>query len=72
MTHRVRRADHAEAAGRDESHAETQSDVIPKYIAMRWVQCLTRLFGKEIQRCEQCRGSVKITATIRGPFSRVP
>jgi hypothetical protein len=34
---------------------------------MSWAQRLRRVFGVEIQRCDDCGGAVKIIASIEDP-----
>ena len=34
---------------------------------MSWAQRLTRVFGIEIETCEQCGGKVKVIASIEDP-----
>jgi Putative transposase len=52
--------------GRDGS-GEGQGSAVPKHAAMTWAQRLKRVFGIEIERCEQCGGAVKIIASIEDP-----
>jgi hypothetical protein len=52
--------------GRDGS-GEGQGVALPKHAAMTWAQRLKRVFGIEIERCEQCGGAVKIIASIEEP-----
>jgi hypothetical protein len=35
---------------------------------MTWAQRRKRVFGIEIQTCEQCGGTVKVIASIEGPL----
>jgi hypothetical protein len=39
----------------------------PKHVAMHWAQRLKRVFGIEIERCDECGGTVKIIASIEKP-----
>jgi hypothetical protein len=34
---------------------------------MRWAQRLKRVFGTDLERCEQCGGAVKVIASIEDP-----
>jgi hypothetical protein len=34
---------------------------------MSWAQRLKRVFGSEIERCEQCGGALKVIASIEDP-----
>jgi hypothetical protein len=40
---------------------------VPKHLAMTWAQRLKRVFGIQINPCEQCGGAVKIIASIENP-----
>jgi hypothetical protein len=51
--------------GRDGSAG--QGSAVPKHAAMSWAQRLKRVFGIQIERCEQCGGAVKIIASIEEP-----
>lgn len=46
---------------------EGQGSALPKHAAMSWAQRLKRVFGIEIERCEQCGGALKIIASIEEP-----
>jgi Putative transposase len=46
---------------------EGQGSAVPQRHAMTWAQRLKRVFGIEIESCEQCGGAVKIIASIEDP-----
>jgi hypothetical protein len=39
-----------------------------KHQSMTWAQRLKRVFGIEIETCEQCGGAVKVIASIEDPL----
>ena len=39
-----------------------------KHRSMTWAQRLKRVFGIEIETCEQCGGAVKVIASIEEPL----
>jgi hypothetical protein len=53
--------------GRGGSGAAGQGSAVPKHLAMTWAQRLKRVFGIQINPCEQCGGAVKIIASIENP-----
>lgn len=38
-----------------------------KHQSMTWAQRRKRVFGREIETCEQCRGAVMVIASIEDP-----
>jgi len=52
---------------RRDGSGEGQGVALPKHAAMTWAQRLKRVFGIEIERCEQCGCAVKIIASIEDP-----
>jgi Putative transposase len=46
---------------------EGQGSAVPQRHAMTWAQRLKRVFGIEIESCDQCGGAVKIIASIEDP-----
>ncbi len=40
---------------------------VPKHVPLGWEARLKRVFGIDIQRCEQCGGAAKIIASIEDP-----
>ena len=40
---------------------------VPKHVPLGWAARLKRVFGIDIQRCEQCGGAAKIIASIEDP-----
>ena|GEM_PF-2894075 len=40
------------------------SGTVPRHLAMSWAKRLKRVFGIEVERCDQCGGEVKIIAAI--------
>jgi hypothetical protein len=53
--------------GRGGVSGKRQGGAVPRHAAMSWAQRLKRVFGIEIDRCEQCGGAVKIIASIEDP-----
>ena len=39
-----------------------------KHQSMTWAQRLKRIFNIDIETCEQCRGAVKVIASIEDPL----
>jgi hypothetical protein len=65
--HRLRAQIVPAQRGRGGSAGPGQGSAVPKHAAMTWAQRLKRVFGIEIERCEQCGGAVKIIASIEDP-----
>ena len=50
-----------------EVKGEGAATPIPRHVAMGWAKRLKRVFGIEVERCDQCGGEVKIIAAIENP-----
>ena len=54
-------------AGRGKPTATDLRTPAERHRAMSWAQRLKRVFGIEIETCEQCGGKVKVIASIEDP-----
>ena len=54
-------------AGRGKATATDRRTPAERHRAKTWAQRLKRVFGIEIETCEQCGGKVKVIASIEGP-----
>jgi hypothetical protein len=54
-------------AGRGKAMTTDLRTPAERHRAMRWAQRLKRVFGIEIETCEQCGGKVKVVASIEDP-----
>jgi hypothetical protein len=50
-----------------ENAAAAVERVMPKHVAMSWMQRLKRVFGIEIERCLSCGGRLEVIASIEEP-----
>ena len=54
-------------AGRGKPPAPDLRTPAERHRALTWAQRLKRVFGIEIETCEQCRGKVRVLASIEDP-----
>jgi hypothetical protein len=65
--HRLRAQIVPSRRGRGGAQQGAAGGATPQHLAMRWAQRLKRVFGIDMERCEQCGGAVKIIASIEDP-----
>ncbi len=65
--HRLRAQIVPSRRGRGGAQQGAAGGATPQHLAMRWAQRLKRVFGIDMERCEQCGGAVKIIASIEAP-----